>query len=148
MLQYKIPENADTGTRIRAIITWLATILLAGLIFIISYIGFDVNRHSVLAMKKYKGDRVTAMTRLIDADGIPLNLKNDAIWALGQLGDARALPMLTKYFYDGECHHDSTICQYELKKAIAKCRGGFNITALFWRWTISPTDSLTLTETE
>jgi len=61
--------------------------------------------------------------------------RNSAIWALGQIGDARALPVLQS-FYTGnippkESLNDD-ISQYELKKAINLAGGGTNLTAIFW----------------
>jgi len=59
--------------------------------------------------------------------------RNHAIWALGQLGDKRALPSLEKLYTGEPCDHSKYVCQYELKKAIKLCRGGLNITAWTWR---------------
>jgi HEAT repeat protein len=62
--------------------------------------------------------------------------RNDAVWALGQLGDSRALPVLRK-FYTGDIPEvellDGVISQYELKKAINLTSGGVNISAFIWR---------------
>jgi|GEM_PF-587041 len=143
MIRFKLPENPENRDRIQVLLSWLAALLLAGFLFMMTCISFDVNRTSTIAMKKFGGDRVTALTRLIEAPEITLNVKNDAVWALGQLGDERALPTLERYYHGGECNHDSTLCQYELKKALTKCRGGFNPTALTWRWAVQPKDSLT-----
>jgi hypothetical protein len=63
--------------------------------------------------------------------------KNNAIWALGQLEDVRALTYLQKYYvgYDGKTKTklDETLSQYELYKAIKLLDGGFNATAFLWR---------------
>jgi hypothetical protein len=62
--------------------------------------------------------------------------RNSAIWALGQFGDSRALPVLEKY-YTGNIPDreplNGTISQYELKKAIKLAKGGTNISAFIWR---------------
>jgi HEAT repeat protein len=63
--------------------------------------------------------------------------KNEAIWALGQLGDRKALPLLESY-ETGESLPEREswsegISQYELRKAINLLRSGFNISAFFWR---------------
>ena len=63
--------------------------------------------------------------------------KNSAIWALGQLGDKRALLFLQKYYtgYDSNnrTKQNEAISQYELYKAIKLSNGGFNVTAFIWR---------------
>jgi hypothetical protein len=56
--------------------------------------------------------------------------RNSAIWALGQLGDGRALPALERYYMgiipDRE-PFDEMISQYELNKALHLAKGGTNI---------------------
>jgi len=60
-----------------------------------------------------------------------------AIWALEQLGDNRALPVLESY-YSGDISESESlndgISQYELKKAIKLASGGLNITT--WAWDV------------
>jgi hypothetical protein len=62
--------------------------------------------------------------------------RNRAIWALGQLGDERALLVFEKY-YTGEIPEreplSEVISQYELKKAIKMAEGGVNLSAWVWR---------------
>ena len=45
---------------------------------------------------------------------------NRAIWALGQLGDPRALPFLRSLATGQPCDHETNICQGEVSKAIQK----------------------------
>ena len=142
MLRFRLTPEAGTRQRLHVLLSWLGVLGLAGLGFLLSCIGWEVRRLSNSAMCQFGGDRVMALARLVDGEDIPLNRKNEAVWALGQLGDARALSTLEKWYYGGPCNHDSTICQYELKKAIAKCRGGVNFLAPTWRWAVQPTDSL------
>lgn len=55
-----------------------------------------------------------------------------AVWALGQIGDARALPVLQKYCTGNTPPRESperVISRYELKKAIHLLRGGWNVRA-------------------
>jgi hypothetical protein len=63
--------------------------------------------------------------------------RNSAIWALGQLGDPQALPILQS-LYTGMIPDreplDAGISQYELKKAINLVNGGTNISAPVWRY--------------
>ena len=109
------------------------------LIFVITcvWIGFDVKTQCQNAKNEYKGDCVEALINLVKDDDRGFKVRNDAIWALGQLGDRRALPILER-LYTGDIPEreplDKTISQYELKKAINLASGGKNITAIFWRY--------------
>lgn len=108
------------------------------LIFVITcvWIGFDVKTQCQDAKSEYRGDCVDALLELVKDDDRGFRARNDAIWALGQLGDKRALPTLQR-FYSGNIPEreplDKTISQYELRKAISLTSGGKNITAIFWR---------------
>ncbi|MDD2646531.1 MAG: hypothetical protein PHV78_01395 [Patescibacteria group bacterium] len=113
-------------------------ILLFLFIFLITctQIGFGVKEKCKLAQEKYGGECVEALMKLIDDDSTQYG-KNSAIWALGQLGDSRALPILEKY-YTGQLSSqrekwNEGISQYELSKAIKLLRGGLNISAFIWR---------------
>lgn len=99
-------------------------------------IGDEVKNHCEIAQKEYKGDCAEALMKLIEDDAIDYGEKNSAIWALGQLGDKKALPFLEKY-YTGDAKIKTkwgeAISQYELHKAIKLLDGGFNATAFIWR---------------
>ena len=58
--------------------------------------------------------------------------KNGVIWALGQIGDHRALPVLEE-FYTGKpcekpCRRNQSICQRGVTRAIKNCKGAFSVT--------------------
>ena len=106
------------------------------LIGISVWIGSGVKKECQIAKKEYAGDCVEALSALVDDESHTFKERNRAVWALGQLGDQRALTVLNKYYTGEECQHDKFLCQYELKKAIKLAEGSFNITALFWH--ISP----------
>lgn len=102
-----------------------------------SWIGYDVRRQCRDAEYEYgKVDCVEALITLLHDKHRGYRARNSAIWALGQLGDTRALPELKKY-YTGNIPDreslDAGISQYELKKAINLTSGGVNVTAIFWR---------------
>lgn len=111
------------------------------LIFVISctWIGFDVKNQCQIATRTYGGDCVTALSALVSDEHRGFRERNNAIWALGQLGDSRAYPLL-KTMYTGNIPDreplDTMISQYELKKAVALTNGGYNMTAIFWRYGI------------
>lgn len=92
-----------------------------------------VHAASDAALAERPGDRVPALMAYVESPAHPLSDRNRAVWALGQLGDARALPVLERHFTDRECEHDRALCQHELRKAIRLCRGATNISAFIWR---------------
>ncbi len=108
------------------------------LIFVIgvTWIGFDVKSQCQQARREYGGDCTEALIRLVEDETRGFRVRNEAIWALGQLGDGRALPVLQQ-LYTGNIPPreplDAGISQYELRKAVALTDGGQNPLALFWR---------------
>lgn len=108
------------------------------LFFFISsvWIGHDAKQMCLDAKREYGGDCVEALIAQLEDDNRGFRARNNAIWALGQLGDSRALPVLQNY-YTGNIPDreplDETISQYELKKAVDLTSGGTNISAFIWR---------------
>jgi hypothetical protein len=100
------------------------------------WIGYDAKNLCQNAKWQYGGDCVEALIAQLDDEHQGIKVRNHAVWALGQLGDSRALPVLQKY-YTGNIPDkeplDQVISQYELKKAIELASGGLNITAWLWR---------------
>lgn len=73
------------------------------------------------AIYPHPGDDVAALIAHMDSDKQQMAGRNRAVWALGRIGDPKALPALKKH-YDGKpCEHDQRLCQYELAKAINWC---------------------------
>ena len=99
-------------------------------------IGYEVKEVCVDAQAEYSGDCVEALIARLNDESSSFRSRNSAIWALGQLGDARALPVLEAY-YTGDIPEreslDKTISQYALKKAINLAGSGLNVTAWAWR---------------
>jgi hypothetical protein len=116
---------------------WLLLGALAGLLVFVSgtslFIGHQVKEAVAEAQKLEPGDPVLALMKVAEDDELGLKQRNSAIWALGQLGNPRALPVLEKLQTGRECRHDLEVCQKEVVKAIAACRGTTNLTAIFWR---------------
>jgi len=104
----------------------------------VNIIGYSVKEKCQLAQDRYEGDCVEALIAFLDDGANSYRSRNSAIWALGQLGDSRALPTLRSYYtgYEGGPVTRLTegLSQYELKKAIALAEGGLNITVFFWRF--------------
>lgn len=119
------------------ILLWLLAAvggLLAGL-FIVSgiSIGTGVKKIANEAQAIYQEGQVDSLIHLMDDKNLPMDKRNQAVWALGQLANSKALPFLKKHYTGEPCDHARFLCQYELKKAIKHCRGDLNITAWMWR---------------
>jgi len=101
-----------------------------------TWIGYEAKNTCQSARREYGGDCVEALILLLEDENKGFRARNDAVWALGQFGDTRALPVLKSY-YTGEIPDreplDEKISQYELKKAVNLTSGGVNITAFIWR---------------
>lgn len=122
-------------------LTLLGLFIIGVIIFIITslWIGSDVRRYCKTAKKYYRGTCVSALTETAIDESMPFRDRNHAIWALGQLGDPKALTYLNKY-NTGKIQEtesiDTALSQYELSKAMKLMQGGINLTALIWRYNI------------
>ena len=96
-------------------------------------IGRQVRDAVAFARSSQPGDPITALMSVVNSPDVSMIEKNNAVWALGQLGDARALDTLEALITGEECDHTVRVCQHELEKAIQLCRGGRNIGARVWR---------------
>lgn len=105
-------------------------------------IGAEVESVCRVAKQEYETDGsasprcVDALIMLVGDENKSYRMRNSAVWALGQLGDKSALPVLRQYYTDNIPAKESlekSISQYELKKAIKLVNGGPNITAFIWR---------------
>ena len=96
-------------------------------------IGSGVHAASEAALAARQGDPVPALIAYVESPAHTLQARSRAVWALGQLGDARALPVLEKHVTGNACAHDRALCQHELRKAIRLCRGSTNVLAFTWR---------------
>ena len=111
-----------------------ALILIAALLLGTGWlIESGVQAASEAALLERPGDRVSSLVAYVVSPTHALRERNRAVWALGQLGDARALPLLEKHFTGRECEHDRALCQHELRKAIRLCRGATNRSAFLLR---------------
>ena len=115
-------------------------LIIAAAIYAISCFSIFSGVKSICfeAKKEFKGDSVEALMALIESDKFGFQEKNKAIWALGQIGDKRAMPLLEK-LNTGEVQKapyntDKYIVQYSVKKAIKQCKGEFSLTRWMYRW--------------
>lgn len=112
------------------------------LFFVITcvWIGNEISTVCHRAIEDYptsgKVDCTDSLIKLLRDEKRDFHSRNDAIWALGELGERRALPVLQS-FYTGKIPAreplNKTISQYELRKAINLTKGGLNISAFIWR---------------
>lgn len=113
------------------------SIFLLFFVITCSWIGFDVKQRCRDAQSQYGGDCTESLISLLNDENRGFKDRNSAIWALGQLGDSRALPVLQSYYTGNIPDREplaKTISQYELKKAINLTSGDLNITSFMWRW--------------
>jgi len=104
-------------------------LLLIGYLCICFSIRSSVKDISAQAVQEYPGDRVESLMAYVESENHGLRQRNRAVWALGQIGDSRALPVLEKFRTGKPCNHDTTLCQREIVRAIEGCKGAFNATA-------------------
>jgi hypothetical protein len=125
--------------KIRESILFLGAIGISiGMLFFVvtcTVIGYEVKDVCEDAKDSYNANCVESLIMLLDDADQSFRSRNSAIWALGQLGDSRAVPVLERY-YTGDIPEKESlsggISQYELKKAIKLASGGLNITT--WAW--------------
>ena len=92
---------------------------------VLFHIHRSVREYSAVAQQAYPhaGNDVAALSELMNSSSHSLRDRNLAVWTLGRLRDANALPALERAYRGGECNHDQNLCQYELEKAIKLCGG-------------------------
>ena len=127
-------DHAKPTTNRRPKRVWLAgwwpalTVFFVGLLYG-SFVGLawwirsDAKEFAVRTTKDYRGDQVEALLGLVQSEGRSFADRDQAVWALGILGEGRALPVLTKFYTGRECDHSRFLCQKELRKAIDRCEG-------------------------
>ncbi len=128
----------------------LRRILLRGILIVLSVcvvliillslsIELGVKKICGTATRKYTGDKVEALMMFVESkeygyDAHCYSANNHAFWALGQLGDKRALPFLRNLLTGEPCDHETNLCQGEIQEAIQKLeRNQFNLPKFLWR---------------
>jgi len=133
--RFEASRVAPWKRRIASALMILGALAVVVYVAISLVIGSSVRELAAVAQREHPqaGDDVTALIAYVDSPAHTLRDRNRAAWALGQLGDARALPVLEEQLTGKPCAHDSALCQHELGKAIRLCRGAPNVTAWMWR---------------
>ena len=101
-----------------AIAAVLLLLALGAYATLFASIHADVTDTARSAMARYAGDRVQALSALVECESCSLRDRNRAVWALGQLRDRRALPVILRQRTGAECDHTAGLCQREIRKAI------------------------------
>ena len=98
-----------------------------------------VKKMCEMATREYPGDKVEALMMCVETkeygyDAHLYKTNNHIFWALGQLGDKRALPFLKNLLTDEPCDHETNLCQGEIQEAIQRLEtDGFNLPKFLWR---------------
>ena len=126
----------------RIILRGIPIVLLACVVVIILFslsIELGIKKTCEMATQKYPGDKVEALMMFVQSKEYGYNAhrysaNNHAFWALGQLGDKRALPFLRNLLTGKPCDHETNLCQGEIREAIQKIeRNQFNLPKFLWR---------------
>jgi hypothetical protein len=122
----------------RVIIVSLFIILILFALFVMAEfsIGWGVRNHIQAVQRQFPGDRVEALIAMVKCTSCNLDDRNQAVWALGQLDDPRAIPALEKFQAGEGCNHLTNICQEKLRIALRHLRHEDNnrSEAFLWRW--------------
>jgi len=135
-MKRKATKSIQVKRRIYYVLIGVVSAFLLFFVGSFFVIGQSAKTKCEEAQMRYKGDCVESLMQVLKDEKNGFRERNSAIWALGQYGDSRALPVLRK-FYTGNIPDreplDKGISQYELKKAINLASGGINIGAFIWR---------------
>lgn len=96
-------------------------------------IGAGVDDAVGRARVSFPGDPGKALIAVATSEDFPLKDRNRAIWALGQMGQVRAVAPLETLLTGKPCDHATAVCQRELRRAVRQCRRGVNLTRWTWR---------------
>lgn len=118
---------------------WKLIVLTFLVCLVAAYLGLSllIGQHVRQAVAKAQlfqpGDPVAALLAVVHSPDKSLEERDQAVWALGQMGDPVALGPLERLYTGEPCDHEFILCQKELKTAIELCGGEYNISALIWR---------------
>ncbi len=130
--------SLKSTSRLRRVLLKGTLIVLLACVVVIILLSLCIELHikktCEIAARKYSGDKVEALIMFADSKENSYRANNHAFWALGQLGDKRALPFLRKLLTGGPCDHETNLCQGEIQEAIQKLeRNKFNLPKFLFR---------------
>jgi hypothetical protein len=124
----------------RLLVVVTALLLLTAVLFGVSLLQIyqGVSEICTFATDRYPGDHIEALIALTADEDAPFADRNRAIWALGQIGDERALSLLkrldTPEIQEKPYDSNSFIVQYSVEKAIDQINSNFVVTRWMYRW--------------
>ena len=126
----------DWGRNTIRVFAILAIVLFAMAAIPELLIGSGVRSFSQKAQEHFPGKRVEALMAMVECESCSLPDRDHAVWALGQLDDPRALPVLEKQYTGAKCDHLRYLCQGTLQIALRHLRHQDNNRgeSFLWRW--------------
>ena len=96
-------------------------------------IGSSLRRFSRTAQSQFPGRRVEALIALVNCQSCDIRERNNAVWALGQLDDPRALPVLESCYAGDHC---ANVARGTLRIALRHLRheDRNRSESFLWRW--------------
>lgn len=117
--------------KIKLVIVSSFAILILLLLIVTYVVEKEVQETCKKAVSVYPGDKIQALINVSKNESSCTKDKSMALWALGQLGDKKALAYLVENF---EGKEESNVCVYEAQKAIEKIENeSFNLPGFLWR---------------
>lgn len=99
-------------------------------------IFLNVRSTCMEAQMKFEGDCVETLMAYVESDETNFKQKNKGIWALSQLADERALPLMHELLENktckDPCDRDNCICELLVNRAI-KFTEGFTVTKWMYK---------------
>ena len=117
----------------------ILSVCVVSIILLSLWVELQLKDVCAAAVRQHPGDKVEALMMLLGPQEYgyrkhSYRMNNRAVWALGQLGDDRALPFLRNLLTGQPCDHNTNLCQGEITKAIQKLdKDYFNLPQSLWR---------------
>jgi len=140
-MKFSDKSRSKSSSRLRLLLKGTLIFLLicvAGVLALSFAIELSVKRTCEMAVREHPGDKVDALRMCVKSDKYGYDahhyrMNNRVVWALGQLGDERALPFLRNLATDRPCDHETNLCQGEIQQAIRKLESNaFNLPRFLW----------------
>jgi PBS lyase HEAT-like repeat len=95
--------------------------------------GSSLRHFSRAAQSQFPGKRVEALIALVNCQSCDIRERNNAVWALGQLDDPRALPVLESCYTGDHC---GNVARKTLRIALRHLRheDRNRSESFLWRW--------------
>lgn len=111
----------------RRTLVWISVAVAA--VFVVGaglegVIVYQARSESAKAISRFGLGQVDALIAQLECTSCAMKERNRAVWALGQLGDQRALAPLKAQLTGKPCDHSKYLCQHELTKAIRHLERG------------------------